>query len=315
MLELSRGYVAYLLSGFGEPEVAAAIIKSSESQFQKVQAAANQGAQEGKEWLKIACRAAVEIIEGKPRELKYRQLIGNMPQEFVAEDLMTSAARTRAFSGGTPVKKREIFAGMAVAIAAELPDYRYSKVNAQFTKPFSDGTFYVTLHRGKGIVYLSFGVTHDEIQSMELSVFGPRTTAKKAILFPQTLLVLSVNISPRAHYWPHPHDASWLILGDEGIQLASSEAVQFVRDLVVPFLDHNRTPACIRETLLSTRGRIASMRAAQTVFSTDCLEHRRDCLDADLAVFMERYQDYPQEARDILQSEYQAAVASLERSA
>jgi len=70
MLSLSRGYVAYLLAGYGEPEVSAAILKSSDADFQRVLEAANQGALEGKEWLKAACRAAIEIVEGRPRELR-----------------------------------------------------------------------------------------------------------------------------------------------------------------------------------------------------------------------------------------------------
>ena len=94
MLELSRGYVAYLLAGYGEPEVSAAIVKSSDAEFRWVQEAANQGAVEGKEWLKVACRTAIEIVEGRPRELRRRQLVpSDMPQELMVEDNKAYAKR------------------------------------------------------------------------------------------------------------------------------------------------------------------------------------------------------------------------------
>ena len=43
MLGLTRGYVAYLLAGYGEPEVSAAILKTSDENFRQVQAAGNRG--------------------------------------------------------------------------------------------------------------------------------------------------------------------------------------------------------------------------------------------------------------------------------
>lgn len=314
MLELSRGYVAYLLSGFGEPEVAASIVKASDDEFRRVNEAANRGAHDGKEWLKVACRAAIEVVEGESRELRRTQLAEkDMPQELLAEDRQVSAARSRAFSSGAPVKKREILAALSAAITPELPGYKYFKSRAQFTKPSTEGMSYVSLHRGRGIAYLSFGVTHAAIVGIEQSLFGPRSVVAQRVEYPQTLLVLSMNISPRSHYWPHVIDASWLILGEDGIRLASSEAGTFVREVVVPFIVHNRTPERIRDTLLSIPGQIASMRSAQTVFAIDHLERRRDWLDADLAVFEERYSGYSQENREKLQCEYRRAVECWDR--
>ena len=48
---------------------------------------------------------------------------------------------------------------------------------------------------------------------------------------PKTLTVMSLNIGPRSHYWPHVIDAHWLILGEEGIRLASIDAVAFTREV------------------------------------------------------------------------------------
>jgi hypothetical protein len=90
--------------------------------------------------------------------------------------------------------------------------------------------------------------------------------------------------------------------------LASVEAVAFTREVVIPFIGRNQTPARIRDALLSIPGKIASLRPAQTVFAIDYLELRRDWLDADLALFKERFQDFSVENREKLQTEYQTAV-------
>jgi hypothetical protein len=130
---------------------------------------------------------------------------------------------------------------------------------------------------------------------------------------PKTLTVVSLNIGPRAHYWPHAIDAHWLILGEEGIRLASIEAVAFTREVVVPFIDRNQTPARIRDTLLSTAGRIASLRPAQTVFAIDHLERRRDWLEADLTLLTERFQYFSPENREKLQTEYRTTAECWDR--
>jgi hypothetical protein len=309
MLELSRGYVAYLLAGYGEPEVSAAILKTSDENFRRVQEAANRGALDGKEWLKVACDTAIEVVEGESRELRRRQLVRNdMPQELLAADNKAFAARVGTFWGGTRVKKQEIFAGLTAAVAPELPEYKYLKSRAQFEKSFPWGMSYVSLHRGRGIAYLSFGVTHDKIEQAETSLFGQRSALAKRGEHPKTLLASSLNINPRSHYWPHVIDASWLILGEDGIRLASIGAATFARDVVVPFIDRNQTPGRIRDTLLSVQGRIASMRPARTVFAIDYQERRRDWLEADLALFEERFQEFSRENREKLQSEYRTTV-------
>jgi hypothetical protein len=314
VLELSRGYVAYLLAGYGEPEVSAAIVKSSDADFRRVQEAANQGAVDGKEWLKVACRAAIEIVEGRSRELRRRQLVpGDMPQELIAEDNRAYAETAGRFSGGAPVKKREIFAAVSEAIAPELLGYKYVKSQAQFQKPFPGGTGYVSLHRGRRILYFGFGVTYATIEKTEELLFGPRSTLPKPRPYPQSLVVISINLSPRSHYWPHAIEGSWLIHGEGGIPLASNEAAAIVREVIVPFIEGNQTPARIRDTLLSIRGRIASMRHARTVFAIDHFERRRDWLEADLAFFEERFQDYSDENREKLRSEYRRTVEAWEK--
>jgi len=314
VLELSRGYVAYLLAGYGEPEVSAAIVKSSDADFRRVQEAANQGASDGKEWLKVACRAAIKIVEGRPRELRRRQLVQtDMPQELMAEDNKAFAKRAERFLGGVPVKKREIFAAVSAAIAPDLLGYTYYKSQAQFQKPFPGGTSYLSLHRGRGIVYFGFGVTHNDIERVEGLLFGPRSALPKPRPYPQTLVVISGNISPRSHYWPNAIEGSWPIHGEEAIRWASIEAVAIVREVVVPFIEGNQSPPRIRDTLLSTRGKIASMRPARTVFAIDHLERRRDWLEADLAFFEERFQDYSQENREKLRSEYRTTVESWDK--
>jgi hypothetical protein len=79
--------------------------------------------------------------------------------------------------------------------------------------------------------------------------------------------------------------------GATGIELASREAAAFTREVVVPFINRNQTPAGIRHTLLSVRGRFASPQAERAVFAVDLLEKRRDWLEADFALFRERYQE------------------------
>jgi hypothetical protein len=309
MLELSREYVAYLLAGYGEPNASAAILKTSDETFQRVREAANRGAEDGKEWLKVACRAAIEVVEGESRDLRRRQLVeSDMPRELLAEDHQAIAARIGALSGGAPVKKKEVVEGLTFALAQELPGYKHVKSRAQFVKTFPGGSSYVSLHRGRGEVYLSFGVTHDAVEGAERRLFGPRSPLAQRVPYPKTLVVSSLNISPRNHYWPNVIDGSWLILGEDGIRLAAAEAVTLVRDVVLPFFAHNQIPARIRETLLSTRGNLASVRPAQTVFAIDYLERRRDWLEADLAVFEERFRDFSQENREKLQGEYGAAA-------
>jgi hypothetical protein len=309
MLKLSREYVAYLLAGYGELDASAAILKTSDETFHRVREAANRGAEGGKEWLKVACRAAIEVVEGESRELRRRQLVeSDMPRELLADHHRDIAARIGVFSGGAPVKKKEVVEGLTFALAQELPGYKHVKSRSQFVKTFPGGNSCVSLHRGRGAAYLSFGVTHDGVEGAERRLFGPRSPLAQRIHYPKTLVVSSLNISPRNHYWPNVIDGSWLILGVDGIRLASAEAVTLVRDVVLPFIAHNQMPARIRDTLLSTRGNLASVRPARTVFAIDYLERRRDWLEADLALFEERFQDFSQENREKMQSEYRAAA-------
>lgn len=199
MLELSRGYVAYLLAGYGEPEVSAAILNVSDESFQQVREAANRAALEGKEWLKVACGAAIEIVEGKFRELRRRQLVTkDLSRELLAADDAAHAARVGIFWGGARVKKPEIFNRISMAIAPELSGYKHFRSRAQFEKKFPGGASYVALYRGRSIVYLSFGVTHDEIERTERLIFGPRSAVESPRPYPKTLAVTSINIGPRS---------------------------------------------------------------------------------------------------------------------
>ncbi len=231
----------------------------------------------------------------------------------MAEGRAADAARLGQFLGGAAVNKREIFAAFSAAIAPELSEYTYFKSRAQFQKLFPAGTAYVSLHRGRGIVYFGFGVTHEYIERVEGLLFGPRSALPIPRPDCQTLVVISINISPRNHFWPHAIEGSWLILGEEGLRLASIEAIAIARDVIVPFIDGNQAPARIRDTLLSTRGGIASLRHARTVFAIDHLERRRDWLEADLAFFDDRFQDYSQENRELLISEYRTTVEGWDK--
>lgn len=314
MLELTRDYVAYLLAGYGEPDVSAAMLKTSDDNLFLVQEAANRGALEGKEWLKVACAAAIEIVEGNRRELRRPQLVTkDLPRELLAADDAAHAARTATFRRGARVKKLEIFSGMTTAIAPELPGYKYFKSRAQYERPFPGGTSYVALHRGRYIVYMGFGVIHDEIERTERSLFGPRSTVAMSDRRPKTLTVVSMNIGPRTHYWPHAIDAHWPILGEEGIRLASIEAAAFTREVVIPFINRNQTSARIRDTLLSTQGRVVSLRPAQTVFAIDHLERRRDWLEVDLTLLMKRLQEFSPQEREKLQTEYRITTECWDR--
>jgi hypothetical protein len=143
---------------------------------------------------------------------------------------------------------------------------------------FAAGTAYVTLCRGSSIVYMGFGVTHDEIERTEHLCFGSRGAGTTQSRQAETLVVISLNIGPRTHYWPHVIDANWLILGEAGIELASREAAVFTREVVAPFINRNQTPARLRDTLLSIPGRIASLRPERTVFAIDHLERRSERL-------------------------------------
>jgi hypothetical protein len=309
MLDLSRGYVAYLLMGYGEPEASAAIMRSSDEEFRLVQIAANQAAAEYKLWLKVACESAVAVVEGRRRELRRDHLVtAEMPDHLLGDDRKRAFERSQLLMRGTPVKKPQIMTELSEAIASVLVGYRFFKSRYQFVKPFTGATAFVGLHRGKGAVYFSFGVTHDAIENVERWLFGPRQSGTQGRLYPLTLAVISANISPRNHFWPHSNKGSWLVLYSDGLHMAAAESASFVREVVLPFINYNQSPDAIRNTLSTARGHVASLRPARTLFAIDHLKRRRDWLKADLAMLQERYRHYRPENKDTLQREYETTV-------
>src|SRR5262249_209522 len=147
----------------------------SEEDYTRVGEIGFQNSLKGMHFMLAGCLAAIEVMEGAPRELRRKRRVWEdvQPALSVPDPRLTEInERIDADSGGEPVKKREVFDGLVATLQPHLSQFRYFKSFAHFRRSFGRGTSYIGLVRGHGVVELRFGVLHTDVEKVIVHLFG-----------------------------------------------------------------------------------------------------------------------------------------------
>jgi hypothetical protein len=260
----------------------------------------------GMHLMKAGCLAAIEVMEGTPRELRrQRRDWTDVPPALLEPDPIAVEVHQRfeRYGAGERVLKKAIVDGVSRTLAPALKDFRYHSSAGQFRGPFSDGTSYITLEYAKGVLALRFGVRHDRIEFLKHRLFDVDTS--KPTNFPSTISKYSYNMGPRSPHWSYPTETTWPISGSEGLALACKEIKAFVVDTVVPYVLMHREPLAIRSTLLHEPGRADTWFPLDaTVFAIDFLSRKREWVTQDYEILRERFAKFVQPKRDELEARH-----------
>src|SRR5258706_7025328 len=129
----------------------------------------------GMHLMKAGCLAAIEVMEGAPRELRrQRRDWSDVPAALLEPDPIALEVHKRfeRYAGGERVRKKEILQAIARTLAPVLRDFHYHTSTGQFRGPFADGISYVALSYAKGVLAIRFGVHHERIESLKHRLFG-----------------------------------------------------------------------------------------------------------------------------------------------
>ena len=310
MLVLSRNDLAANLAAYGEHEASLLIEGLSKEDYDRIGKIGFQYALAGKHWLLAGCLAAIEVLEGSPRELKRkRRSWDDVPSDLCTPDpkMLEIHEWFGAYAGGAPVKKREIFEALASALELYLPGYRYFRSFAHFRRSFARGISYIGFERGHGVVNLRFGVLHRDVERVKANLYGEPSYhfGHRA----RTISMYTANMGPSSPHWPCPVRPAWPISGTDGLQRASYELVSFVKDTVLPYVTAHEEPGRIRETFVTTPGRADRFSPSQTIFAIDYLLRDRQRLEDDYALLTERSKGYVGDYRANLQRDFGTVVA------
>jgi len=232
--------------------------------------------------MKAACLAAVEVLEGKPRELnRKRRIWADAPEPPEPDPIHAAIAkRFEEYSVGKPLRKQEVVDGVSAALASVLVGFRYYRSKSQFRKLFVDGSSYVGLEYGHATLALRFGVYHRGVEEARARLFD--SLLSSGVVLSSTISKFSYNMGPESPHWKHPVKATWPITGSEGLERASHEIADFVNEVVLPYVTLHQDPSMIRNTLLTAPGHTdQGVLDGTTVFAIDHLLGRRDWLEGD----------------------------------
>jgi hypothetical protein len=303
-LDISKSQLIRYLLDHGEVALSARAFALSEADHERICAAAFQYYICDLPDAKAACRAAIEIMEGKSRNPRKGELWAvAQKNERIRKEAEMQAHEAR-YAGGRPLSKRDIMNGMGETLKALLPGFRYYKSRLQFRRPLANGTSYVDLK--PGTVRLCFGVQQRQIEQARADLFDATWTP--SIYSPETIFTGSTSVQPDSPSWPYRGEVLWPISGSHGLERASKEAASFVNEIVLPYLQVHEEPAAIRETILHDpqRGHTSGFWSRHTtVFAIDNLLGQRGWLDEDLEHYRRYYRGPP--ASEELEHHYKMA--------
>jgi hypothetical protein len=283
MLVIPKEDLARNLIAYGEEAVSAQLSSMSPEDYRRVCEIGFRHALSGMMLLKAGCLAAIEVVEGRPRELKRkRRDWTSVPPAAYEPDPRFVAIRKRfeQYGAGTRLRKPEVLSGVFDRLRDRLPDFRYFRSHHHFRRPFAGGTSFIGLDYAHGSLALRFGVRHEGIEATRVRLFEPKWTPPK--LSPTTISKFSINMGPSSPHWTYPTETTWPISGSEGLERASPEIAAFIDEVVLPYVTAHQDPATIRDTLLNHPGHADQwVWDGVLVFSLDCFLRRRDWLDAD----------------------------------
>lgn len=295
MLTVPRHLLAENLAAYGETEASARIASMSDIDYRRVCEIGFEHAVKGTHLLKSACLAAIEVIEGKARELKRKSRrwgdVQRLPQpaDPIHEEVLS---RFRRYAGGNAVKKADVLSHLIRVVGANLKGFTYFKSHAEFRSRFPDGVSFVGLHRGHSTVSLTFGVRHERLEKTLADLFPD--VESKTFHWKATIWKSSYNMGPSSPHWTYPTETTWPILGSEGLALATPEIIAFLKEAAEPYALRHQEPLAIRNTLMFLPGH-ADVPSPDviTIFAVDYLARRRDLLDQDFEQLSERYATRP----------------------
>jgi len=314
MLVVTRKDLAAELAAYGEHEASAKIAALSEAQLHRVYEIGHDHALSGMLLARASCLAAIEVLEGKPRELRReRRVWRDVPPELNQPDPIQLEIRRwfDEYGGGAAVDPRQIFEELASSLTPVLSGFRYFKSHHQFRAVFPDGISSVGIGRGHGVVALRFGVMHAPIESLRQRLF--EGVGKPSPRYARTISKYSVNMGPKSPHWPYPTRPQWPVSGADGLRRACAEVAAFVSNVALPYVLDHRDPLRIRNTLLHHPGkadRVDDTAIAQTIFAIDHLSRRRDWLELDYATLRDRYKTYVSPYPEHLDRDMAASVRS-----
>jgi hypothetical protein len=260
---------------------------------------------------KASCLAAIEVLEGRPRELKRQhRIFSDIPVSLIEPDakLLAIQERFRLYGRGAPVGHVEIMGALSVAVGRILPDYRYYKSFAHFRRSFDHGVLYIGFERGHGSVTVRFGVRHDGIEKIKRRLYEGVPSLDH---YSRTIHKWSINMGVHSPRWPHPTETSWPISGSDGLRVAGEEICAFVQEIAEPYVLEHQHPVAIRSTLLEEGGHadLVSTEIGATVFAIDHLLRRNDWLESDYQELQRQFSDYAPMCMEELKTDYDLCVA------
>jgi hypothetical protein len=328
MLVISRDELARNLMAYGEQAASERVAGMSQDEFKRVAEIGFRHALTGMMLMKAGCLAAIEVLEGAPRDLKRKRRVWAEAEEAQKDDdpqLAEWMARYGPYLGGTHVKTQDVANQLGALLGPLLREFKYIKSKRQFSRTFGAGESFLRLEFSHGRIHLRFGALIHQVEQIRTEIFGNSSAF-------YTIGKYSSNMGPDSWHWPYPVYPSWIIPRSEGIERTSREVADVVNDVVLPYLTTHEDPAAIRATLLHTPGRSDDFRSSQTIFSIDRLLGRRDWLDDDYRLLQEQrlaeaarrqraaleqasnpsamfFPAPPGVRRDILKEDYEQAVA------
>lgn len=172
--------------------------------------------------------------------------------------------------------------------------FKYAKGATQYRRAHPQGLSIIAINvvrHGDGSYQLAFnlGVLLAEVQTWMLTASG---NPRKLGPHDRTLWNFTVNIGPESPHWPYPIEGCWHFGSLDDFDAQEPEITAFIRDLALPYVTENITPAQVRRTLLETPGRDTHPWPYQTVLAIDVLAGSPEQLEADIQAFEQLYQNH-----------------------
>jgi hypothetical protein len=282
MLIISKDDLVKNLLAYGEKAASERVPTMSAENYQRVCELGFRHALTGMLLLKAGCLAAIEVLEGKPRELKRKRRVWADAESAATEldpILAKVMQRFDEYSGGQQLRKKEICDDLGQRLRPAVPGFEYYRSRRHFRRPFRNGIQLITLEYSHGSLSIRFGVQHGGIEQAKARLFPSGWVGNP---FSPTISKWSFNMGPE-HYrsWRHSSETTWPISGSEGLERAIPEIMRFLSCVALPYVLAHQEPDKIRDTLLSSPGRYDQGVIFNAVFSIDWLLRRRDWLDED----------------------------------
>ncbi len=291
MLVITRDDLARNLFAYGERAASERVPLMSQDDYTRVCEIGFRHALTGMALLKAGCLAAIEVLEGKPRELsRKRRVLPAAAAKSVEDDAEYArlVAEHGPYLGGMPLKIQQVANQLGDSLSSLLPDFKYQKTKRRFYKPIRDGYCYLQFEFSRYSIALRFGVSHERIAKLWENLFD---FEYNTVHFVAQISQYSLNMGPDSWHWPYRICPHWIIPRSEGVRRVSDEMAAFIKEIVLPYLVRHEDPALIRDTMLHQPGHADGSEASRrrTVFAIDHLLRRRDWLEQDHHALREQH--------------------------